>query len=127
MVFLFNFMRFIATEVDQTIRSSPPTYRSDLAVIAVAAVFEEHCRRLSRPMQYENCKKVNEGNRKFFFEEMKQTIFHPTNLHRWLKMITARYQNVAPVELNVYGSPQRCPNMYSPIHLIVDSLTSVYV
>lgn len=120
-------MRFIAKEVDQMIRSSPNVYRSDLVVIAVAAVFEEHCRRLSRPMQYENCKKIKEGNRAFFFEEMKQTIFHSANFHRWSKTIIARYQNVMPGELNVSISTHGYPNIYSPIHLIIDSLASVYV
>ena len=120
-------MRFIAKEVDRMVQSSPDTYRSDLPVIAVAAIFEEHCRRLSQPMQYENCKKVNEGNRAFFFEEMKQIIFHPANFSRWLMVITTRYQNVTPGELNVSVPPHGYPNIYSPIHLIVDSLASAYV
>jgi hypothetical protein len=106
--------------------ADPAHFRGDLPKIGVAALFEEHCSKLATPLHYANCVKVSEERRRAFFEaEMKSTIFAAENFVPWLNRLLAWHLHLH--EVQVYVSQSETGDIFSPVHLIVDALVSVYV
>ena len=49
--------------------------RTDYSIIAVAALFEEHCRKKAKPFAYKEARGIAEDRRNWFFNEMLECIF----------------------------------------------------
>jgi len=62
--------------------------------------------------------------KKFFMGEMKNALFCTPNHQRWMERLLRALPD-HPVQVVVSSS--QIADIYSPIHLIVDALVSVYV
>lgn len=98
--------------------------RTDYGIIAAAALFDEHCRRKSKPFAYQDAKNMAENRREWIFKEMLECIFSDEHLPRWRKVIMEPYSLLNTV---TSPTPHTRPNIYSPLHLMVEALTAKYV
>ena len=98
--------------------------RTDYGIIAVAALFEEHCRKKAKPFAYQDARNIAEDRRKWFFNEMLQCIFSADNLVKWRNIIMEPYHLIDAITT---PTPDNMPNIYSPLHLMVDALAAKYV
>jgi hypothetical protein len=88
-------------------------------VIAVAALFDEHCRFGSgfQGKVYENIYKLGIGRMNFLIREILKIDLSP-----WLEVIVASYNQVSPGNLRVYLSPSPEIDIFSVFHIIFQSL-----
>ena len=98
--------------------------RTDYSIIAVAALFEEHCRKKAKPFAYKEARGIAEDRRNWFFNEMLECIFSADNLVRWRNDITEPYHLIDTITTPTLNN---MPNIYSPLHLMVDALAAKYV
>ena len=98
--------------------------RTDYGIITVAALFEEHCRKKAKPFAYYDARGINEDRRKWFFNEMLECIFSADNVIKWRNVITEPYHLIDTITT---PTPDNMPNIYSPLHLMVDALAAKYV
>jgi hypothetical protein len=95
-------------------------YRSDMGILAVAAMFEEHCGSKANILRYANCSKPAQRKKDFFVGEMVKAVFTPANLNRWCNRLLAFPLPEPPATV---FTPQQCDaDIVSPLHLIVDAL-----
>jgi hypothetical protein len=98
--------------------------RTDYGIIAAAALFEEHCRKRAKAFAYQDAKNIAENRREWVFNEMIECIFDAEKLAKWLKVIMEPYRLTNTVTT---PTPHTLPNIYSPLHLMVDALAAKYV
>jgi len=102
-------------------------FRTDYGIIAVAAVFEEHCRKKAKPLAYQDARNIAEDRRNGF--SMKcwtqlECIFSADNLVKWRNVITEPYHLIDTITT---PTPDNMPNIYAPLHLMLDALAAKYV
>ena len=122
MLLLLEFMERVAIRFDDEVRSE--LIRKDHGMIEASALFEEHCRRGSKPFAYQNCKNIQKLRHDFLFEEMIDCMFVAANLVPWLNTITELYRLIETIPS---PTSDKNPNIYSPLHLMVDALVAQYV
>jgi hypothetical protein len=96
----------------------------DLGIIAAPAIFQEHCRQNRKPHRYQNAKKIEKSRQEFLMTETINGLFVAGNLVRWLNKITHPFQQNQVVAA---PSAHAQPNIFSPVHLIVDAFSTRFV
>ena len=88
-------------------------------MIAVAALFEEHCRFSSdfQSKAYENISKLGTIRMNFLIKDLLNT-----DLSHWLDAITAPFNQVPSGNLRVYLSPSPDIDILAVFHIIFQSL-----
>lgn len=97
-------------------------YRKDLPVIAVAALFEEHCR-FGLDFQsgvYENMLNMTRPCRNFLIKRVLNAV--EDDFHRWSQAISASYDDIPPGDLRVYLSQSPKIDIFAVFHIIFQSL-----
>jgi hypothetical protein len=125
MKFFLDIMRIVAESFEELVSNNPSTYRDDLGVIATAGMFQEHCQQHHTFLRYNNIGSINGESRKFFASEWKNALFCTPVHQRWMERLLA--WDLPQPTAQVYVSPDSAADIYSPVHLIVDALVSVYV
>lgn len=109
----------VARAVDRLCQQTGTSYRKDLPVIAVAALFEEHCRFSSdfQGKAYENIFKLGTIRMNFLIKELLNA-----DLSHWLEAIAAPYHQIPPGNLRAYLSPSPEIDIIAVFHIIFQSL-----
>jgi hypothetical protein len=116
---LVRLLAKVARAVDRQCQQTGTLYRRDLPVIAVAALFEEHCRFESgfQSKVYENIYELGTIRMNFLIKEVLKI-----DLSRWLEAIAAPYNQISPGDLRVYLSPSPEIDILAVFHIIFQSL-----
>ena len=112
----------IARVVDAQCQKGGTQYRKDLPLIAVAALFEEHCR-FGWSFQndvYKNISGMRRRCRKFLINQILNTV--ENEFPRWSQIIAAPYSHIPPGCLRVYLSPSPKIDVFAIFHIIFQSL-----
>ena len=118
-------MRIVAESFEELVLNNPSTYRNDLGVIATAVMFQEHCQQRHYFCCYYQIAGMKGESRKFFTSEWRNALFCTPVHQRWMERLLA--WDLPLPTAQVYVSPDAAADIYSPVHLIVDALVSVYV
>ena len=105
--------------------ASPRKYHKDLSIIAAASLFEEHCAKGWNWVSYVPMGTCNKDKREFFFDQFKSTILE--NFDDWATTISKPYQDVKDDELKPYISGGKHPNIFSPVHIVWQSIRIAHV
>jgi hypothetical protein len=125
MKFFLDIMRIVAESFEELVLNNPSTYRNDLGVIATAGMFQEHCHQRINFLRYFSIAWMKGESRKFFTSEWRNALFCTPVHQRWMERLLA--WDLPQPTAQVYVSPDSAADIYSPVHLIVDALVSVYV
>lgn len=115
-----KFFLDLMSRVAENFNTDKGDYRSDMGILAVAAMFEEHCGSNANFLRYANCSKLAQRKKDFLVGEMVKTVFTPVNLNRWCNRLLAFHLPEPPA--SVFTSQQYDADIVSPVHLIVDAL-----
>jgi len=98
--------------------------RTDYGIIAIAALFEEHCHKRAQPFAYQDAKNIGEDRREWSFNETLECIFAADKLAKWRNIIMEPYRLV-----NTFTTPtpNTMSNICCPFHLMADALAAKYV
>ena len=118
-------MRIVAESFEELVLNNPSTYRNYLGVIATAVMFQEHCQQRHYFCCYYQIAGMKGESRKFFTSEWRNALFCTPVHQRWMERLLA--WDLPLPTAQVYVSPDAAADIYSPVHLIVDALVSVYV
>jgi hypothetical protein len=116
---LVRLLAKVARAVERQCQQTGSLYRKDLPVIAVAALFEEHCRFDSgfQSKVYENIYELGTIRMNFLIKEVLKI-----DLSRWLEAIAAPYNQISSGNLRVYLSPSPEIDILAVFHIIFQSL-----
>src|SRR5271169_3864166 len=75
-------------------------------------------------MAYQNLSKVQKDRRNFMFDETVSAVFEDGNRERWMDVLCAPFPQDVEVRCTTTKGK---PNLFSPLHLIVDALAAKHV